>query len=76
MLKEYCTREDDSVGKSTTPVALLTMTDGNSSPNDTKSDVDLLDDCGVKLNNSQILSNLKTKLGFLNQSQMAELRAK
>ena len=44
MLKEYCTREDYSVSKSAAPVALLTVTDGNSSPNYTEDDVDLLDD--------------------------------
>ena len=44
MLKEYCTREDDSVSKSVAPVALLTVTNGNSSPNYTEDDVDLLDD--------------------------------
>ena len=44
MLKEYCTtREDESVSKSTSvaPVALLTVTDGNSSQNSTEDDLDL-----------------------------------
>ena len=44
VLKEYCTREDDSVSKSAAPVALLTVINGNSSPNYTEDDVDLLDD--------------------------------
>ena len=47
------------------------VTDGNSSPNDTENMVD----CGVRLNNSQILSNLKAKLGHLTQSQSPELEA-
>ena len=75
MLIEYYTRENDSVSKSAAPVALLTVTDGNASPNDTEDDVDLLDDCRVTLNNSQILANLKAKLGHLNHSQISELKA-
>ena len=76
MLIECYTMEDDSVSKSAAPVALLTVTDGNASPNDTEDDVDLLDDCGVRLNDSQILANLKAKLGHLNHSQIiAELKA-
>ena len=74
-LIEYYTREDDSVSKSAAPVALLTVTDGNANPNDTQDDVDLLGDSRVTLNNSQILANLKPKLGHLNHSQIAELKA-
>ena len=73
MLIEYYTREDGSVSKSAVPVALLTV--GNASPNNTEDDVDLLDDCRVRLNNSQILANLKAKLGHLNHSKIAELKA-
>ena len=75
ILREYYTREDDSVSNSAAPVALLTVTGMNASPNDTEDDVDLLDDCGVRLNDSQILANLKAKLGYLNHSQIAELKA-
>ena len=75
MFIEYYTREDDSVSKSAAPVALLTVTNSNASPNDTEDDVDLLDDCGDRLNNSQILVNLKAKLGHLNHTQIAELKA-
>ena len=75
MLKEYHMREEDSADHPAIPVALVMVTDENSSPNDTKDMVDLSDDCGVRLNNSQILSNLKAKLGHLTQSQSAELEA-
>ena len=75
MLKEYHMREEDSADHPAIPVALVMVTDGNSSPNDTEDMVDLSDDCGVRLNNSQILSNLKAKLGHLTQSQSAELEA-
>ena len=51
------------------------MTNSNASPNDTEDDVDLLDDCGDRLNKSQILVNLKATLGHLNHTQIAELKA-
>ena len=75
MLKEYHMREEDSADHPVIPVVLVMVTDGNSSPNNTEDMVDLSDDCGVRLNNSQILSNLKAKLGHLTQSQSAELEA-
>lgn len=68
MLKKYHTKEDDLVKKSVAPVALL-------SPNDDEYGVNFLDDCGIRLNNFQILFNLKVKLGHLNQSQIVELKA-
>ena len=75
MLKEYHMREEDSADHAAIPVVLVMVTDGNSSPNDTEDMVDLSDECGVRINNSQILSNLKAKLGHLTQSQSAELEA-
>ena len=56
MLKEYHMREEDSADHPAIPVALVMVNDGNSSPNDTEDMVDLSDDCGVRLNNSDFVS--------------------
>ena len=70
MLKNYHTRDDCSAAKSVAQVAIVT-TDENSSSNDNEDD--LLDDYGIRLNNSQIISNLKPKLNQLSHSQATEI---
>ena len=70
MLKEYHVEDGSSDDKSITPVALL-ATDRNV---DLKADDNnLFDDSGIRLNNSQVISNLQSKLGHLSASQAADL---
>ena len=75
MLKEYCTREDDSASKSAVPVALLRVTNRNTSPNNTEGNVDLLDGCGVRLKILKIWLTLKLSYAILITHKLAELKA-
>ena len=70
MLKEYHTKDDSSASKSVAPVASLSTDKSASLKEDEEN---LFDDFGIRLNNSQIISNLKSKLGHLSHSQAAEL---
>ena len=62
ILKQYHTKDNSSAGKSVAPIALLTTDESISLKEDENN---LFDDCGIGLNNSQIISNLKFKLGHL-----------
>ncbi|XP_065917657.1 uncharacterized protein [Dysidea avara] len=70
VLKEYHTKDDSSASKSVAPVASLSTDKSASLKEDEEN---LFDDFGIRLNNSQIISNLKSKLGHLSHSQAAEL---
>ena len=72
MLKNYHSRDDSSASESVAQVVMVT-TDDNSTLSDAGDN--LLNNYGIRLNNSQILSNLKPKLAHLSHSQAAKVDA-
>ena len=70
MLKSYHSRDDSSASESVAQLAVVT-TDDNSSLSDAGDS--LLSNNGIRLNNSQLISNLKPKLAHLSHSQAAEV---
>ena len=73
MLKEYHTRDGCSTSKSIAQVAAVsTNKNADENPSLQNTEENLLD-YGIRLNNSQIIANLTSKLSHLSHSQAAEL---
>ena len=57
MLKEYHTKDNSSAGKSVAPVVVLTTDESSNLKDDEDT---LFDDCEIRLNNFQVIANLRS----------------